>query len=114
LVQPKAKFSSLLFMLAYAKDQGFIPTEFQAAPDDTLWPSVGQTLARLTEQALERGVLRGYITQDNQLAVVRGRIRISDQLTRHQELPIPLEVRYSDFSGDTPENRILRSAMGRC
>ena len=113
VVQPKARFSSLLFMLAYAQDQGFSPAEFDGLADDDLWPAVGETLVRLTERALERGVLRGYVTKDERLPVVRGRIRISDQLTRHQGIPVPLEVRYSDFSIDTPENRILRAALRR-
>jgi 5-methylcytosine-specific restriction enzyme subunit McrC len=113
VVRPKTRFSSLLFMLAYAQDQGFSPAEFGGVADDDLWPAVGETLARLTERALERGVLRGYVTKDDRLPVVRGRIRISDQFTRHQGIPIPLEVRYSDFSIDTPENRILRAALRR-
>jgi len=113
VVKPKARFSSLLFMLAYAQDQGFSPSEFDGLADDDLWPAVGETLIRLTERALERGVLRGYVTKDERLPVVRGRIRISDQLTRHQGIPVPLEVRYSDFSIDTPENRILRAALRR-
>jgi 5-methylcytosine-specific restriction enzyme subunit McrC len=113
VVRPKAKFSSLLFMLAYAHDQGFSPAEFDGAADDELWAAVGETLVRLTERALERGVLRGYVTKDDRLPVVRGRIRISDQLTRHQGIPVPLEVRYSDLSIDTPENRILRAALRR-
>jgi len=113
VVQPKARFSALLFMLAYTQDQGFSPAEFEGLADDDLWPAVGETLIRLTERALERGVLRGYVTKDERLPVVRGRIRISDQLTRHQGIPVPLEVRYSDFSIDTPENRILRAALRR-
>jgi len=113
VVQPKAPFSSLLFMLAYAQDQGFSPAEFDGLADDDLWPAVGETLVRLAQRALERGVLRGYVTKDERLPVVRGRIRISDQLTCHQGIPVPLEVRYSDFSIDTPENRILRAALRR-
>lgn len=113
IVRPKAKFSSLLFMLAYARDQGFRPDEFDGLADDDLWPAVGETLARLAERALERGILRGYATKEDKLQVVRGRIRISDQISRHQGIPIPLEVRYVDYSMDIPENRILRAALRR-
>ncbi|MDR0416484.1 MAG: McrC family protein [Propionibacteriaceae bacterium] len=113
VVRSKAKFSSLLFMLAYAQDQRFSPGEFDGLADDELWPAVGETLVRLAERALERGVLRGYVTKDDRRPVVRGRVRISDQLTRHQGIPVPLEVRYSDFSIDTPENRLLRAALRR-
>ncbi|MDR0283316.1 MAG: McrC family protein, partial [Propionibacteriaceae bacterium] len=111
--QPKASFSSLLFMLAYARDQGFDPAEFDGMAEDDLWPAVAEILVRLTQRTLERGVLRGYVIKDDRLSVVRGRIRLSDQLTRHYGIPVPLEVRYSDYSGDIPENRILRAALRR-
>lgn len=111
VVRPKAPFSSLLFMLAYAQDQGFRPAEFGGTASDEVWPALGETLIRLGERALERGVLRGYVTKDDSLPVVRGRIRISDQLTRRHGIPIPLEVRFSALSMDIPENQILRAAL---
>jgi 5-methylcytosine-specific restriction enzyme subunit McrC len=113
VVQPKARFASLLFMLAYAKDPGFRPAEFDGLPEDDVWPAVGETLVRLAGRALEHGALRGYTTKDNRLPVVKGRIRITDQITRHQGFPTPMEVRYSEFSIDTPENRLLRAALRR-
>jgi 5-methylcytosine-specific restriction enzyme subunit McrC len=113
VVQPKASFSSLLFMLAYVHDPGFNPAEFDGLADDDLWPAVGETLIRLTQRALAGGVLRGYVTMDDRLPVVRGRIRLSDQLTRRHGIPVPLEVRYSDYSSDIPENQILRAALRR-
>ena len=113
VVQPKADFASLLFMLGYARDPGFSPEEFDGAAHDDLWPFVGETLARLANSALLQGVLQGYVTTDDALTVVRGRIRVTDQMARHPGLLLPLEVRYDDYSADIVENQILRSALHR-
>lgn len=113
VVHPKARFASLLFMLGYARDPGFRPEEFDGVAEDDLWPLVGETLARLANLALLRGVLQGYVTEDEALSVVRGRIRVADQMARHPGLLLPLEVRYDEYAVDIAENRILRSALHR-
>ncbi|QCV96229.1 McrC family protein [Acidipropionibacterium acidipropionici] len=111
VVRPKAPFSSVLFMLAYARDPGIAPEEFEGSTDSDLWPLLAATLERLAGRALGGGVLQGYVERDDELTVVRGRIRVSDQIARHQDLPLPLEVRYDEYETDIPENRILRSAL---
>lgn len=113
LVVPKAPFASVMFMLGYARDPGLSPEEFSGTTEDHLWPLVGETLARLASQAVLRGVLQGYVTEDASLALVRGRVRVADQLARSPGLLLPLEVRYDEYAVDIPENRILRSALQR-
>lgn len=111
VVIPKAKFSSLLFMIGYAQNPGFNPDEFDGVAEQDLWPLVGETFARLTTQALLRGVLQGYITEDQSLSVLRGRIRVADQMSRRPGLLLPLEVRFDEYAINIPENQILRSAL---
>lgn len=113
VVRPKAPFASLLFMLGYARDPGFAPDLFDAVAEDDLWPLVGETLARLAQGALLRGVLQGYVTRDDSLSVLRGRLRIGDQVARRPGMLVPVEVRFDEYDADIPENRILRSALHR-
>ncbi|OJV83562.1 MAG: restriction endonuclease [Cellulomonas sp. 73-92] len=113
VVRPKASFSSVLFMLGYAKDPGFVLGEIAGLADEGLWPAVAETLARLAERALGRGVLQGYVTREDSLAVVRGRIRMTDQIARRPGILVPLDVTYDEYQGDIAENRILRSALVR-
>lgn len=113
VVQPKARFASVIFMLSYARDPGLSPGEFSGRTDDDLWPLVGETLARLASQAVLRGVLQGYVTEDASLALVRGRVRVADQIARRPGQLLPLEVRYDEYAVDIPENRILRTALHR-
>lgn len=113
VVHPKARFSSVLFMLGYARDPGFQSELIAGDASDDLWPLVAETLNRLVERALLRGVIQGYVTRDDALPLVRGRIRTADQMARHHGAPLPLEVTYDEYDADIAENRILRAALTR-
>ncbi|MGW6174097.1 McrC family protein [Arthrobacter sp. NPDC055138] len=114
-VKPKDKvgISQILFLLSYAKDPGFRPENVEAEQSTDLWAALGETLARLGERATERGVLQGYISRDETIRTVRGRIRISDQVARRPGIMFPVEVTHDEYTVDIPENRILRSAVRR-
>ena len=114
-VTPKGKvgLTRLLFLLGYAADPGFRPEDVAGDEDADLWPALAESLARLTERATGRGVLQGYRTVEEALRTVRGRIRMSDQMSRHPGQMIPIEVTYDEFTVDIPENQMLRSAIRR-
>jgi 5-methylcytosine-specific restriction enzyme subunit McrC len=96
-VRPKDRLglSRLLFLLSYAGEQGFRPDLVAASEDGDLWSALAESLARLAERALGRGVLQGYLTVDESLRTVKGRIRISDQISRRPGMLVPLEGRPS-------------------
>lgn len=112
-VKPKSKLrlSRLLFLLGYARDPGFKPMEVAGLEDQDLFSALAESLARQVHRALARGVLSGYVTVDEALRTVRGRIRVGDQISRRPGTLLPLEVTYDDFTVDIAENRILRSAI---
>jgi 5-methylcytosine-specific restriction enzyme subunit McrC len=114
-VRPKGRLglSRLLFLLSFAGDQGFRDDPVAAAEDTELWSALASSLAQLAERALQRGVLQGYLTVDESLRTVKGRIRISDQISRRPGMLVPLEVSYDEFTEDIAENRILRAALER-
>jgi 5-methylcytosine-specific restriction enzyme subunit McrC len=114
-VRPKGRLglSRLLFLLSYAGDQGFRDDPVTADEHTELWSALAASLAQLAERALQRGVLQGYLTVDESLRTVKGRIRISDQISRRPGMLVPLEVSYDEFTEDIAENRILRAALER-
>jgi 5-methylcytosine-specific restriction enzyme subunit McrC len=114
-VRPKGRLglSRLLFLLSYTGDQGFRDDAVAAAEDPGLWSALASSLVQLAERALQRGVLQGYLTVDESLRTVKGRIRISDQISRRPGMLVPLEVSYDEFTVDIAENRILRAALER-
>lgn len=114
-VRPKDRLGlrRLLFLLSYARDQGFREDTVAADEDAELWSALAASLVQLAERALQRGVMQGYVTVDESLRTVKGRIRISDQISRRPGMLVPLEVSYDEFTEDVPENRILRAALDR-
>lgn len=112
-VKPKAKvgLDRLLFLLGYARDPGFRPEDLAGLEDSDLFSALAESLARQVVGALSRGVHSGYVTVEEALRTVRGRIRVGDQMSRRPGMLMPLEVTYDDFTVDIPENRILRSAL---
>lgn len=114
-VRPKDRLglSRLLFLLSYAGDQGFREDSVAAVEHQDLWSALAESLAQLAERTLSRGPLQGYLTVDESLRTVKGRIRISDQISRRPGMLVPLEVSYDEFTEDIAENRILRAALER-
>jgi 5-methylcytosine-specific restriction enzyme subunit McrC len=112
-VKPKTDIAQLLFLLGYARDPGFRPEDVSGVATGDLWAALAESVARQAERALAPGILHGYATQDEALPLVRGRIRVGDQIARRPGMLLPLEVRYDDYVPDIPENRILRTALRR-
>jgi len=111
-IAPKLKISRLLFVAGYAmKGVPWRPETVPLAEADGLVPVFAQVLWRQIEAAIHQGLLPGYVVREETSLVLRGRLRESAQLHAHHGLPLPLEVRYDDFTFDTPENRILRTAI---
>ena len=114
-VRPKERIGlgRMLFLLGYAGDQGFREDSVSAVDETDLWSALAESLAQLANRALSRGVLQGYLNVDESLRTVKGRIRISDQISRRPGMLVPLEVSFDEFTEDIAENRILRAALQR-
>lgn len=114
-VLPKGSvgLTDVLFLLGYARNPGFRPEDVAGAVTDDVLPALAHTLLRLSRAALGPGILQGYRTVEESLPTVRGRIRLSDQLSRRPALPLPVEVTHDEFTHDIPENQILRTAIRR-
>jgi 5-methylcytosine-specific restriction enzyme subunit McrC len=100
-----------MFLLAYAADQkGWkdIVAPFQQEQDEVA--ALASGFSWHASRALERGPVRGYVQVDERRDGLRGRLRFADQIARGAGLPIPLEVRYSDYTSDILENRMLVTA----
>lgn len=110
-IRPKTPIRRLFFLLGYALGlRGWRDEDVFISEDVDLLPAVAAALARQADRATAQGLLQGYRIREDVAAVLRGRIRTEDQLRRRFGLPIPLELRYDDFTTDIPENQLLRSA----
>lgn len=113
-IRPKIAIDRLVFLMGYATKPTFWRNHsvlLDVASD--LPEALAHAFTRLASKATEQGLLQGYKTVDESLAVVRGRIRVRDQISRRFGVGLPLEVTYDDFTVDVPENQILLAATTR-
>jgi 5-methylcytosine-specific restriction enzyme subunit McrC len=64
-------------------------------------------------RTLRRGLPMSYVSREEALQTIRGRVRFADQLRRRYDLPLPVEVGYDDYTLDTEANRLVKAALRR-
>lgn len=109
-VLPKVPIGKIFWLLGYARRFEWRDdlVTYGTAPD--LVHVIAEAFARQADRALGRGVMHGYVPVDDELAVVRGRLRTTEQVTRRFGQVTPLLVTYDEFTPDIAENQILRAA----
>ncbi len=113
-IRPKLDISRVLFLASYAMGAFDVREErfdFEEAP--TVVEALASALVAAARRAFARGLLHGYMTKEEALHTVRGRIRIDDQLRRRFGVPVPVEVRYDEFTDDITANRLVKAAAAR-
>ena len=115
LIQPKIGIPQLLSLACYAMEvykpqvkRLFDFEEEQALPD-----TLALALHAAARRAFSRGLLHGYRTEEEALHTVRGRIRFADQIRQRFGIPLPIEVRYDEFTDDITENQLVKAAVAR-
>ncbi len=112
-VAPKIGAVQVLRLLAMADgaaDLAVDDEQVDVAADAELSAVLARMFVLEAEQALASGPLRGYREEDQTLSVLRGRLRLRDQYLRRFGQLSPLEVTVDEWTVDTAENRIIRSA----
>ena len=111
VIEPKIDINRLVFLMGYARNPDFWRDEqVRVDADADLPEALADAFVRLARRALEQGLLKGYVTVEETLPVLRGRVREADQLRRRWGRSIPLEVRYDEFTVDIAENQVLLAA----
>lgn len=72
---------------------------------------LGWLLAERTSRVVRAGLLADYVDREEDLRVIRGRLRILDQVRHHHGRIDVLECAYSEHETDILENRILAGAL---
>ena len=104
----------LLSLACYAMSKFTPRTEMFDYPREYALPDVlALALASAAGRAFSRGLLHGYRTEEEALHTVRGRIRFDEQIRRRFGLPLPVEVRYDEFTDDILPNRLVKAAAYR-
>jgi 5-methylcytosine-specific restriction enzyme subunit McrC len=114
IIRPRYHLRHVLFMLSYALD----PRKWRSLPfgyeeTTSLLDAIVPAFVTHVRSAFRRGLLQGYQAREDTLMSIRGRIRFGDQLRRRQDLPLPVEVQYEEYTEDIAENRLIKAAIER-
>ncbi len=114
LIRPKIGIPKLLSLACYAIGKVVLRDEdFTFRREDELPDVLALALASHARRAFSRGLLHGYRTEEEALHTVRGRIRFDEQIRRRFDAPLPVEVRYDEFTDDILANRLVKAAVYR-
>ena len=114
VIEPKIGIVNLLSMACYAigmvkfDREAFDFLEEYALPD-----VLALALAAQAHRAFSHGLLHGYLVEEQALLTVRGRVRFAEQVGRRLDFPIPVELRYDEFTGDILPNQLVKAAAHR-
>ena len=116
LIRPKIGIPQLLSLACYAmgvfKPQEKRLFDFEEETETPL-DTLALALHAAARRAFSRGLLHGYRTEEEALHTVRGRIRFADQIRQRFGIPLPIEVRYDEFTDDITENQLVKAAAIR-
>ena len=115
LIRPKIGIPKLLSLACYAmgvyRQQDM--RQFDFARREALPDTLALALVSAARRGFSRGLLHGYQRREEALHTVRGRIRFDEQIRRRFGVPLPIEVRYDEFTDDILENRLVKAAVFR-
>ncbi len=114
LIKPKIEMTQLLSLACYAMSKLEVRKElFDFKEDESLPDMLAIALSQAARRAFSRGLLRGYLTEEDALHTVRGRIRFDEQIRRRYGMPLPVELRFDEFTEDILANRLVKAAAAR-
>ena len=112
-IAPKVDIARVFYLLGFGKNFSWRPERISFDVTDDLVAVMAGAFVSQAERAVEQGLLQGYVERDDELPVLRGRLRETEQMSRRFGLAVPLLVRFDDYTADTPENQLLRGATDR-
>ena len=114
LIRPKIGIRQLLSLACYAIGMvRFRESDFDFPEQEALPDALALAFTSAAQRAFSRGLLHDYRTWEETLYGVRGRIRFADQIRRRPGIPLPVEVRYDEFTDDILANQLVKAAAMR-
>ena len=81
------------------------------APKLPMWEIFMDAFLRETAQALRQGLARDYVSYNDTLPTLRGKLRLADQLRQPYPRLDRLAVAYDEHTADIAANRVLKKAL---
>lgn len=115
LIEPKIGIPKLLSLVCYTLGM-YKPLDkklFDFQKANTLPDVLALALIAAARRAFGRGLLRGYLAEEDALFTVRGRIRFDEQIRRRYGIPLPVELGFDEYTEDILANRLVKAAAAR-
>jgi 5-methylcytosine-specific restriction enzyme subunit McrC len=111
--RPKVSVHNLFWMLAAACElpDPFLDEAADLKRIEDVLEVVASRLAEMIEQLVDQGLYRAYVETEENLRFVRGRIVVAEDIRHNFALRHRTFCRFSDYSWDIPENRIIRQTV---
>ena len=114
LIRPKIGIRQLVSLACYAIGKvRFRANDFDFPEERALPDALALAFTGAAQRAFSRGLLHDYRTWEEALYGVRGRIRFADQIRRRPGIPLPVEVRYDEFTDDILANQLVKAGAMR-
>ena len=114
VIEPKIGIGNLISLACYAIGRvKFDREDFDFAEERALPDILASALAAQARSAFSHGLLHGYRVEEQALLNLRGRVRFGDQVGRHFDFPMPVELQYDEFTGDILPNQLVKAAALR-
>lgn len=109
LIRPKVTAANLFHMLeAGGRSVGVRSELFAYERTGDLLPAFATFYASVLERGLARGLPKEYVSKNEKLVALRGRVDIKQQL--RAGLPVPIACTFDEHTADVQVNRIVRGA----
>lgn len=104
---------NIYYMLSYAfqtlKDQGIRDSDVESF--DNVQKLCAEILVRGVNTQIKRGLNRDYITNEEILSSIKGKINVSESIKTQSIVRRQLVCSYDDFSTDTKVNQIIKTTL---
>lgn len=109
-IRPKVNVDRLMFLLGFTPESMAFAGHTRAAETDDLVVAMKSVYAHALGHLLERGLLREYCVQEDDLVGVRGRIDPKAVVMRRHGLFPPIRCSFQEYTVDQEANRRLFAA----
>lgn len=107
---PNLNFFRMLFF-TYNLIPEFRAKQWEYAKEQEIFELIITRFLENIEMLTKRGFSKGYIEEEDNLHFAKGRVLIEENLRKNPILRNRIFCRYSDFTSDTTENRILKYTL---
>ena len=113
-IKPKVTIQRLIYLASYAMgEKGTVDLrkeQFDFKREGSVADELAWRLGRAAADAFARGLWHDYRVEEEALHTVRGRIMVAEQIRRRFDMPLPVEVRYDEYTEDILANRLIKAA----